>query len=70
MDEHDRGYEIEPQLPEDAQRKGLTPVVAPGLQFASSLRHDRLSHRIIALVSLGGIAVFVMACALAVLSGG
>ena len=70
MDEHDRGHDLGPQLPDGAQRKGLTPVVAPGLQFASSLRHDRPSHRIIALLSLGGIAVFVMVCALTVLSGG
>lgn len=69
MDEHDGGLELEPQLPEDARRKGLTPVVAPGLQFASSLRADRLSHRIIAWISLGLIATFVLICAGTVLSG-
>lgn len=70
MDEHDRGIEMEPQLPDDAQRKGLTPVVAPGLQFASSLRASRRSHRIIAWIALGLIAVFIMVCAVTVLSGG
>lgn len=68
MDERDGPIEIEPQLPEDAQRKGLTPVVAPGLQFASSLRADRRSHRIIAWFALGMIALFVLICAGTVLS--
>lgn len=69
MEENDRGLELEPPLPEDARRKGLTPVVAPGLQFASSLRADKFSHRIIAWVALGMIAVFVLICAGTVLSG-
>lgn len=69
MDEHDRGLELEPPLPQDAQRKGLTPVVAPGLQFASSLRPDHLTHRISAWVALGMIAVFVLVCAWTVLNG-
>ncbi|HWC24399.1 MAG TPA: hypothetical protein VG502_19050 [Flexivirga sp.] len=69
MDEHDRGLELEPPLPEDARRKGLTPVVAPGLQFASSLRADKFSHRVIACGTLGLIAAFVLICAGTVLSG-
>ena len=69
MDENDHGLELEPPLPDDARRKGLTPVVAPGLQFASSLRADKLSHRIIAWFALGLIAVFVLICAGTVLSG-
>ncbi|GAB3495163.1 hypothetical protein [Flexivirga lutea] len=69
MEEHDRGLELEPPLPDDARRKGLTPVVAPGLQFASSLRADKRSHRIIAWLALGLIAVFVMVCAGTVLGG-
>lgn len=70
MDEQEHGLEIEPRLSDDARREGLTSVVAPGLRFTGSLRHDHLSHRIMALISLGGIAVFVMVCALTVLSGG
>lgn len=69
MDENDRGLELEPSLPEDARRNGLTPVVAPGLQFVSSLRADKLSHRVIAWVALGFIALCVLICAGTVLSG-
>lgn len=69
MDDPDRGLELEPSLPEDARRKGLTPVVAPGLQFASSLRADKFSHRIIAWITLGLIAAFVLICAGTVLGG-
>lgn len=63
MDDRDHGIELEPQLPEDARRKGLTPLTAPGLQFASSLRSDRRSHRVIAWIALMGIALFVIVMA-------
>lgn len=68
MDDRDHGIRIEPELPQDAQRKGLTPVVAPGLQFASSLRPDRKWHRVIAWLSLGFIAALMFISALAVLA--
>jgi len=68
MDEQDRGIRLEPPLPQDAQHKGLSPVVAPGVQFASSLRPQFRFHRVIAWVTLGLIAGVMFGSALAVLA--
>ncbi len=39
-------------LPPDAERMGLSPWVAPELQFASNLRADRKWHKSIAWIGL------------------
>lgn len=39
-------------LPPDAQRMGLSPWVAPELQFASNLRADKKSHKLMAWIGL------------------
>lgn len=39
-------------LPPDAERMGLSPWVAPELQFVSNLRSDRKFHKTIAWIGL------------------
>lgn len=39
-------------LPPDAERMGLSPWVAPELQFVSNLRADRKFHKTIAWIGL------------------
>ena len=48
------------RLPEDAERMGLTPLTAPGLQFASSLGslNPRAKKMLLGLIAV--IALFVL----------
>ncbi|WP_265445568.1 hypothetical protein [Flexivirga meconopsidis] len=59
-DEPEQPVDVGPKLPPDAERMGLRPETAPGLDFANSLRSDRRSHRVIAWVGLLLIAAMIV----------
>ena len=48
------------RLPEDAERMGLTPLTAPGLQFASALGSRNPRAKKMLLVFLAVVAVLVV----------
>jgi len=66
-DPHQRPHES--GLPDDAERIGLTPPTAPGLQFAGALRPGRKRDRALALIALVLIVAVVVVALLSTIGG-
>lgn len=64
-------WQHDPDLPADARRMGLSPLVPDGamLQFAGSLNSTKTSHRVVAWVLLAVFLVPVLLTVLRVLGG-